>query len=154
MRKRNPNERNVKMTKDELLAMEAGYELDSLIATEVMGWSRQEETPDGYICEDGGADWISSDGKDWWCNACDQESGFPRFSTDLAIAWKLMEKLYDDGWIAGIGSLAQKPRGWRAELCNMWEADFERCPTDIEANADSAPLAICRAALLAIMEAK
>lgn len=62
----------------------------------------------------------------------------------------LMDRLYDDGWIVSVGSLTQEPKGYRAELCNVWMDDFERCPIDIEANGSTATEAVRKAALFAV----
>jgi hypothetical protein len=159
------------MTHDEIMTMEAGSEIDALVAKKVMGWTAYAiegtngaawlEPREGFIegqwtgylskhiqgftgnintrLDDGGTLSMNVHGTAW------------APSKKIAHSWQVMERLYTDGWIVGIGNLAQKPRGWRCELCNMWADDFERCPTDIEANAGTAPLAICRAALLATM---
>ena len=133
------------MNEEQIRQMEAGRELDAMVGAKV--FEIDKWCPDG----EGEFDLI-----------CTCECGPPRtwharqplphFSTDIAAAWEVVERLYDEHWIVGIGSLAENPRGWRCELCNMWPDDFERAPTDIEANGDTAPLAICRAALLAVME--
>ena len=134
------------MTRDEILQME-GEELAGAVAENVMGWIR------------GGKWWLAPDAPDALYGAGYTAPGhydydIPPFRPDLCVAhaWEVVKKLYNDGWIVGIGSLAQEPKGWRCELCNMWEDDFHRAPSDIEANGDTPMLAICKTALLAAME--
>ena len=135
------------MNAGQIREMEAGRELDALVAEKVMGWTMGDYEPGLYYTTRPGGP-VAVISPTWT-----PRMPFHRFlpSTDIAAAWEVVERLYDLRWIIGLGSLAQNPRGWRCELCNMWEDDFERAPSDIEANADTAPLAICRAALLAVM---
>ena len=148
------------MNEEQIRQMRAGREMDCLVAEQVMGWvwmRRREPRHEGdtlqsvlYRPDWKWIDWcelIPDDGKPRSMN-----QSIPAYSTDIAAAWGVVERLYNEHWIVSIGSLAENPRGWRCELCNMWPDDFERAPTDIEANGDTAPLAICRAALLAAME--
>ena len=128
------------MTRDEILAMEPGREMDALVAEVVFG-----RPPAYYHCPH-----FDENGRMLAFCAC---PNLPRHSTDIAAAWQVVEKLYDDGWIVSVGTLAQEPRGYRCELCNMWEDEFEKCPTDIEANGSTASEAICKDALLATLEA-
>ena len=130
-------------------------ELDALIAEKVMGmvwWNRG----DGYYAllspDDTAVPYYWTQEKPEVVTDDILTEPLPLYSSEIAAAWEVVERLYDEHWIVGIGSLAENPRGWRCELCNMWPDDFERAPTDIEANGDTAPLAICRAALLAAME--
>jgi len=137
------------MTRDEILAMEAGREMDALVAEEVMGWTYISPLYCGYPAS---GPIGPNEAVPYKWPARLGATQVPNYSTDIAAAWQVVEHLYSEKWIVGIGSLVQVPREWRCELCNMWEDDFSRCPSDIEANADTAPLVICRAALLATME--
>ena len=103
--------------------MPAGPEMDGLVATKVMEW----EQVDSFA-------WCDSDGtvRTW-----DVRDGNPirhwHPSTDIACAWEVLEKLRrhifqlsdDEGW------------------CCTFSMRFN-------AKADTAPLAICRAALKAV----
>ena len=115
------------MSRDEILTMEAGREMNELIAEKIMGWIKYnpnistEYNFDGWFikCPDGLGLCVESD--DW------------SPSTDMTAAWQVVEKMdmpfyleRKDDWFAMFGD----------EL-------------DYSANADTAPLAICRAALLA-----
>lgn len=71
----------------------------------------------------------------------------PKFSSDIAAAFQVVEKMRDDGWffefctgpIAGVST---------AVFCTAVP------PKAHEAMDDSAPLAICRAALMAVESTK
>lgn len=75
----------------------------------------------------------------------------PRYSTDIAAAWRVVAKLRDDGWWFAL----------KQDNTDIWDACFWRgeprgwFPT-VEARGcshnNSAPLAICRAALPATTE--
>jgi hypothetical protein len=106
--------------------LEAGRELDALIAERVLGypgaaiggWDNPRTLPDGRILP----------------------NLTPRpYSTEIRWAWVVVEKLRDLGF-----SLR-----WRAHNCR-WYAYFVWGADDAaDADADTAPLAICRAALKA-----
>ena len=133
------------MNREEILQIEAGRELDALVARLVFGaesWCPDQEDEYDLICtcERGPS-------RTWH-----QKDPLPHFSTDDAAACEVMDKLYDDGWVVDVGSLALVPRGWRSHMVNMFCDDFHRQPKYVEASADTRPLAICRAALLAVME--
>jgi len=98
------------MTRDEILNMEAGREMDELITQKV----------------------ISNDG--FW-------HGIKPYSTDISVAWQVVEKLCDETGCDVVKVCKRDPELLRGE----WSCNFGR---GAEAFGDSAPLAICRAALL------
>jgi hypothetical protein len=113
--------------------MEAGRELDALIAEKVMGWT--VELIVNSPC-DAFEEWRDAQGWRYGPNP-------PLYSTDIAAAWEIAEKLQlavipdaSGGWCAG-HALFRGP-GWYEENVNDWE------------HADTAPLALCRAALAAV----
>jgi hypothetical protein len=114
------------LKREDILSMVPGRELDALVAEKVMGWKYKRMT--GYK-EDA---FESSDLKlvfvsDWTP------------SSYIHLAWKVFEKGDFDKEKSSIvhGSMGQ------------WTCHFD----DVSSNACStAPLAICRAALLAVME--
>ena len=116
------------MTRDEILKLEAGRELDALVAEQVMGFvdlgplqladlRYQKPTTDGVVVL----------------------GRLPNYSTDIAAAWQVVEKIsklyhveienFDGGYGVTLDDYSQ-----------TWEA-----------HAPTAPLAISRAALLAVM---
>jgi uncharacterized protein (DUF779 family) len=144
------------MTKDEILNMPAGIEMDALIADKVMHWNHNHEINE---CEDG---WYS------YCMICGYEprfkdvklgscEGYPRYSTNIFEAWKLAEILrasqghpieikgdewYDGGaWVVRI----YDPTGSKVLVSAKDETSGpNRNPPNI-------CLAICRVALLAVL---
>ena len=125
------------MTKDEILKMPAGREMDALIAKHVMGTSPRivkREYSSGF-------ELISQD----WKEVVDRELAAMRhYSTDIAAAWQVVEK------IPGAVSLQRMDSG------ASWRAWYQPTPGSFSAwtQSETAPLAICHAALLAMMEAE
>jgi hypothetical protein len=98
------------MTREEILNMPAGRELDALIAENVMDnkhdiWSRGE--PKCY-------------------------------STDIAAAWEAVTEISKDITLAHRGK--------------FWFCDFDNQDDWSYSQSDTAPLAICKASLLAVTE--
>lgn len=99
----------------------AGRELDALVAAKVMGW---QPNPG----------WLTA------------ERHIPSYSTDIAVAWQIAEAMRlaaipEEEWASGGWRAAQEPfnaPGWYERDVNDWEW------------AETAPLAICRAALKAV----
>jgi hypothetical protein len=135
------------MSRDEILSMEAGREIDALIIDRFI----EPEPPKDNLKslrEKSDDDWIYSEfytysrGGLWKVDiGLDVDKIFPDWepaiepSSDMTAAWQVVEKLdmpfyleRKDDWFAMFGD----------EL-------------DYSANADTAPLAICRAALLAMI---
>ena len=136
------------MTRDEILNMPAGPALNALIATEVMGWDIHPVSPDPYERE---LAWYSDDGN----FQCGDEHWKP--SENIADAWQVVEKMRENN-IVSINN------GWVNEdleiqddvLCSIWPIDFdagefEKLGEPVEIHHKSAPLAISRAALLAVL---
>ena len=142
------------------MRMKAGRELDAKVAVEVMGWHK-DERPGYYhwLNEEGG-----ETGYDWL------EKPIKPFdpSTDIAAAWEVLEKLKEMGFYCelfdmrhGCYTLDSKgPRfvGWKVEICDLEDTE-EMGPMPVDhsedwtAFAETAPLALCLAALKA-METK
>lgn len=107
---------------------DAGRELDALVAEKVMGWKPcvTQDHP-GWVYFDSGA----GGGKI-----------APAFSTDIAAAWEVVEKLSPRYAIRILNDATPGP-SWCCEMAHGYG-------NDIEVEAETAPLAICRAALEAI----
>lgn len=110
--------------------MEAGRKLDALMATKVMGW---KDSGLGYETPEGGR--ISYT----WSP-----------STDLRTAWQIVEKLRK--WSDGHFTLLAFTTNWRAgwdtpDPEDAFDGSFRRFVV-----AETAPLAICLAALKATEE--
>jgi len=142
--------------------MEAGREMDALIAEKVMGWTRHS--------------WASHSAlkKMLYCTNCGktkgihQNEGFAQFcnkpicgpdnySTDIAAAWEVVEMLEDiapgEGWVE------INHHGKAGAYCRIWRLidgeNGEQWNVLTEAGANGpqvTPLVICRAALKAVTE--
>jgi hypothetical protein len=125
-------------------ALVAGHELDALVAERVMGWKwcdvrlrgstntvRVLLPPrDGYWRQDG-----AHDERDF------ARAAPPFYSTEIRAAWEVVEALNERGFgveVFRYGKAEGLEREWFVSI------------GDTEADADTAPLAICRAALKAL----
>lgn len=124
------------LSREQVLAMEAGAEIDGLVAERVMGWDRisgsEFRRPDGSVAET-------------------VEQPFPhqiqppwRPSTDIVAAWWVVEKC------------AVTPgAGWpKIEAAEFSGKAWKCCLGMASSTAPTAPLAICRAALLSAIGAE
>ena len=105
------------MTREEIMSMNSGRELDVLIAKNVMGHEVFVE--------------------------------YTNYSTDVSAAWEIVEKF--NGVIIDRCDIKT---GWRIGLAkDEFVTDSSNCITsDNLVEADTAPHAICLAALIAVME--
>ncbi len=153
------------MTKDEILTMEASDTSNTLIATEVLGYQVFEQYDCLYIATDetafergmkhGLGIWnITPSGPDE-VRLCLR---LPDYFGSIAAAWEVMEKMVENGYCPAIlfddnGHWALSLEGWQ----NVPDGDE---PQEIVTTflveaafwADTVPLAISRAALLAEVE--
>ena len=124
------------MTKEEILAMEAGKELNKLIGEEIFELEVKdfwpvEPKPNGYSYHMR----VSAEGSGYR-QAWDL---LPHYSTDISAAWPVVEKLKD-----------YYPKIEFNQYSRKWEVEFLLCAIAL---ADTAPEAICKAALLTKLEA-
>lgn len=114
--------------------VEAGRELDATIAERVMGWTRVDPNRS--------ADPIYS--------GFDHDFGLidlPKFSTDIGDAWQVVENIARRGWKMDVQN-----RFWPT-----WGAHVHFPAPNyahVFETADSAPLAICKAALQAVQSSE
>lgn len=114
---------------------EAGRELDALVAERVMGWmSVGLRARYGMLAADWrGHDPLSRVGPEFEC-------AVPHYSTDIAAAWQVVEKVQASGHRVCLY------RQWNGQYhCVFGTAFAPNFPG--ERHADTAPLAICLAAL-------
>jgi hypothetical protein len=104
--------------------MPAGREMDALIAKNIFEWTIVKTKRNNWFELQSGL-WKPDDGA----------TDFPHYSTDIAAAWQVIEKMR--GEESGM-------RVYRIESMSYWQFGFRGAPW---AEADTAPLAICRAAL-------
>jgi hypothetical protein len=159
------------VTTDEIRAMEAGRALDTLIAEHVMGlrvvahdwpyWLDPE--CGGYEAAMGRYDTDSSEGAGpvyvpehgKWPPSIESDldrgewaivKPVPFYSDDIAAAWQVVERLLETGGF----SLERQRYGAAPVPAGMWKAYVWGVSGVTKVRADTAPLAICRAALLAV----
>lgn len=105
--------------------MMAGRELDAEIFCRVFG---RERGPDGWFRHPGAPGWPTN------------PDDVPPYSTDLAAAWEIIQHF------GSVVQLVRYPDAiWR---CTLWNPRL-RCWRR-EAQANTMPLAVCRAALAAV----
>lgn len=135
------------MTRDEVLSMPAGSEMDALIAEKVMGMELARPLGEHFVSHD-----MAIDAGDMMLEG--QSMGVeweymqpPPFSSDISAAWKVVEKMRElyDVVIDLDSDLVS------CKLLNYVESGDYRTLV-VEQIYKSAPLAICRAALLAVSE--
>jgi hypothetical protein len=125
------------MTREEILAMEPGDELDKLVAMKIMGFEQ-------------------SNMRDGWVRVGALATYPKRYSTDISAAMEVVDKLddgrheiemlkapyYDDVWIVKI-----------AEFEDVCDENGMYRTFEVQAESKSLPEAIAKAALLAVLEA-
>ena len=150
------------MTRDEIMSMEAGPEMDRMIA-EFMN-AEPEITP--IVSNDGGQSacavasrsgpWESKRDLQLWLEEQNHRGllvgyriehwhRYPDYSTSISDAWEVWEKLPMDS------------QGLLIARCSVANADEYQAAIHVQGDAvwvsgDTAPLAICRAALISTME--
>ena len=145
------------MTKEEILTMEAGEELDRLVAIEVMGEPIPEFTPENAFALQLAGSPVKSPQGSWLCLCAYDEGDIPRwrplhYSTDISAAWPVVEKLTEE-WtkrnkpisievIYDCGAYETKVETWNDDKKDWNEPIFS-------GSCEAAPEAICKAALLA-----
>ena len=124
--------------------MKPGRELDALVAEKVMGQTVR-------LADDMGVD---HDEGDFFVNKPDSKEprwghmlGLPHYSTDIAAAWAVVEKMQGLGWtfqVDDVGFNDSTEGKWRVVLTEETKGhDYH------PADGDTAPHAICLAALKA-----
>lgn len=131
------------MTRDEILAMKPGRELDALVAINIFGW--QKVVFGGVVMiappqNDERMHWAAN----WDEHGCPH--WIPHYSTDISAAWEVFEKIKNlGGWI----EIAWNPK--KKHYRCMVGANFSSgVLKSIDVSGfEEAPEAICKAALLA-----
>lgn len=116
------------LTREQVLGMEAGPEMDELVAVMIMGYE-------------------SSKVRNGWVELGNFATYPKRYSTDIAAAWEVVEKVREKGWgMAIVNAFSQEPDGpgYGCHLRNGMKTHT--------GYAETAPLAICRAALLTTIQ--
>jgi hypothetical protein len=118
------------------MSLPAGRELDAVVAEAVMGWTitNRRDSWGNRIVEG------PFDGCD--CGSHCVADTIPEYSTSIGAAWEVVGKLDLLGSRGPLGGLALLKSG------DLWELQDEAHITYTQ--AETAPLAICRAALKAV----
>lgn len=132
----------------------AGRELDALVAEKVMGEAVVEH----------GEEFLRNAEGLWGSrpkltvlrpshrpNAPDgmRRLKLPAYSTDIAAAWEVVERLLSRKMYPDLVS-SNYPVVWTCEVDSYSDPEAATDPWPVKACADTAPLAICRAALAAV----
>lgn len=124
--------------------MEAGRELDALVAEKVMRFDHKHKING---CEDCWYDVCEYCGLEFHCeDTSGYCEGYPHYSTDIAAAWQILARLRELGFkYISVVSLSNGWQCWGDKAMTL-----NSVPPDVSVNADTAPLAICLAALKAV----
>lgn len=124
------------MTREEILAMEPGRNLNALVATNLMGWELTDVHETVYDIEgrpEGGSLWRDDEGDAAW---------LPDYSNSLTAAWEVEELMSDDmgKYVKALCDVVGTPRdGTRLFASDDWRL-IHASPSDR-----------CKAALLAVL---
>jgi hypothetical protein len=135
------------MTHEEILAMKPGRELDCLVAEKFFGY-KVEWLPNPRHPHEHGKNVAIEPMtcspphlfKGWWCPTYWE---IPHYSTDIAVAWQVVEKMQERDWMGVMISPAMG-HGWKG-----WAVNFGG--DDSLVYGETLPEAVCKAALLAVM---
>ena len=140
--------------------MQSGREINELIAVHVMGLIHYvgDEVPSGHAHyylkpEEIPEVWLKELPNRDFERYCKQCGDMPDWSGDIAAAWEVVEKMRENGWHTRIDVLLEGR--YMAEIyCNYGPCEKHGNGTRSwhggEAEANSTPLAICRASLKAL----
>ena len=143
------------MTKEEISAMEAGEQLDCLVAEEVMGEPKPSRwTPRNALNLQLAGNPAMSKGENWVCLCKYEEGDIPvwyplPFSTDISAAWQVVEKMFELGYAMSLLHLSSEPFYPEYWYCDFRPKDSNK-PPEYEwiDHQMTAPIAISKAALL------
>ena len=124
------------MTNEEILKKPAGHELNKLIAEFVFGMKLEKNH--GFA---GGYYWVGNGILFGEMPA----QGTPDYSTNISAAWEVAGKVANEDSDLSVHITGEYPRGF-------WRCIFENAFVNYDVTAETAPLAICRAALMAVMK--
>jgi hypothetical protein len=117
------------LTREQIMSEPAGEQLDAWVAEYIMGWTYYGEDKELWTNRDSWYFYVGIDD-------C--------FSTDIATAWQIIDKYLPDWWpelICEDGVTWKCLLGWPKSEPSV-------------ARADTPMLAICKAALLAVLDAQ
>ena len=131
--------------------MEAGRELDALVAEKIMGWQLRDSMTDEIVTEDSDyREAAYNDGWHWDGRGGRLEAWQWQPSIDIVAAWEVVERLCE---LPSVGIIIKAYPKWNEKHERNFLYGYVATFPDLglQAVADTAPLAICRAALKAIL---
>jgi hypothetical protein len=141
----------MKLTREQIENMPASREIDALVAEFIMG----EKKPIYLHSHPIVTQTKYSINMSWYCLP-EYEKGdvcewIPKpYSTDIAAAWEVVETFDRKSWDVSVSSLTDNDdEVWEVFFAEYFEDGVGRIG---KASAETAPLAICRAALIAMMD--
>jgi len=128
------------MTKQEILNLE-GRELDAAVAEHVMGWTRERTEKNN---------WYEPESRLW--KPVDSTTNLPRYSSNIVAAWEVVERLHELGYNLAIYCQRKGAQDEGVEV-HVGKGDYnDNVVWPPVHHANTAPKAMCYAALLAVME--
>ena len=133
--------------------MKPGRELDALIAEKIMGWEfHNAYAGERYLFPPHLIEFVQS--------SISMKSGLmefvppapPYYSTDIKDAWKVIEEMESRKFILRLQSPAYMSYRWTALFQNKCISDDDFIDRANSFHFNTAPLAICNAALMALGE--
>lgn len=140
------------MTREDILSMKPGRELDALVAEKVMEWIEVEcfGIKDNKIKRPpvSGCQTIIARG---WNQQIKMYATLPNYSTDISAAWEIVNKKQTFPYSISKCNNGKWSINWCSSNYECMNCD-EECTGKFEVEADTAPEATCKAALLASLE--
>lgn len=133
--------------------MKAGRELDALVAEKVMGWIKTDESKydeegiEMTVMESPQGAMAQAFGWGFECDFDDFGPSLPRFSSDVSAAWEVIEHFSETHRGSVVRWFGKNGERYAASFWPLMETDV--VPRD-HIPAETAPLAICLAALKAV----
>ena len=115
------------MNEQDIQSMEPGRELDALVASEVLNITKDSVDQEMF--------------NTLW------STGLFHYSSHISDAWKVVEKMKENNWFISLSDDVYRSK-WSA----MFYWDVNKIFTEVI--SESAPEAICKAALIAVMESE
>ena len=122
----------------EIIELNAGREIDILVAEQIMGWQLETDEPklrklQGYFSRDEGRRWWRNPEGGWYCDP-------PVYSSNMIAAWQVVERMTSRGQALFLSQTFEESK----------VAFDEPRATSLDCvNERSVTVAICKAALIA-----
>jgi hypothetical protein len=134
-----------RMTRDEILAMESGRELDAIIAEKLMGWT--EFSPIDATIDYGVG--VNGYRRNYAKDECGRCTWFPFYSTDISAAWEVVEKMRVDH-IYNMADFGRNMHKEKQHYVRFHPLNSGNTADDWLPRFYTLPEAICKAALLTL----